>query len=228
MRHLFFISFMLLSAFHLNANQAVQLLQQTIETYANAKNLGMDIMVHEYDSPLDITGKILGKASVRKQDENYYSSFLGDEMIINKKCCLLIDHADKSITYSDKDNLREKNKMPVLLDSIITPNDSIVLKEIKDGLRHFIIYTKSSYINQTEVYVDDHTHLIKRIIYYYHELSSDESIGAYKIELDYVLTSFSAPAKNCFDESKYIVFKQGKPILQNSYSSYTLTISEPK
>lgn len=212
----------------LKATDASQLLQETIDTYAHAKDISMDIIVHLYDSPMDLTGKIMGEAKVRKSEGNYYSKFLDDEMIVNGKCCLLIDHGDKSITYCNSSSKDLRSRFPMILDSVLTKSDSLVYSGVTNGQRHFTIYNKGSYISQADIYIDDVSHIIKKIIYYYHVLNGDESIGAYKVELDYTSTNFSSLGNSWFDESKYILYKKGIPYLKPGYSSYTLTISDPK
>lgn len=209
---------------------AISLLKQTTQAYVGADNLSMDVVVHTYASA-NSTSILLGNGLIRKSGVNYYSKFLTDELVVNENCTLVLDHQDKTITRYGPDEKKKKNKFKGQIsfpDSLYSCSDSIVYKGLEDGKQHFLFFSKNkaAAVNLTEVFINDQTHFVTQIVYYYNDMSNDEAYDMYKVVIDYTNISTTRPSDSFFSERNYITYSKGKPALTSSYSSYKLIIAQ--
>lgn len=206
-----------------------ELLKETTKVYLDAEHLSMDVNVYTYATVND-QGILMGSGQIRKSGENYYSKFLADELIVNGNCTVVLDHSEKTITWYDAENTKKrKDKKQELpnLDSI-SNGDSIVYKGVENGQRRFLFYSRGamSAIHTTEVLINDQTHFVERIVYYYRDNSNDEAYDMHKVVIDYVNISTDKPEESFFSEKKYLTYSKGQPTLNISFSRYKLIIAE--
>jgi hypothetical protein len=214
----------------LRAQSSGELLKETAKAYLDAENLSMDVSVHMFTSATD-AGTLMGNGLIRKAGENYYSKFLTDELIINKSCMVVLDHQMKTVTWYDMESERnkkkkDKNQQLPDLDSI-SNGDSVVYSGVSNGRRHFLFYSRavSSAIRLTEVFIDDQTHFVAQIVYYYRDNSTEEAYDMYKVVIDYTNISTEKPADSFFLEKKYLSYTKNQPVLNASFSKYKLIIA---
>jgi hypothetical protein len=204
-----------------------ELLKETTQAYLDAKYLSMDVNVVTYQSASD-PGVLLGQGMIRKSGTEYYSKFLSDELIVNNNCTVVLDHGDKTITWYDMEKQKKnKDKGQELpnMDSL-SGSDSIVFKGVENKQRHFMLYSRSAYaaIHLTEVFINEETHFVERIIYYYQNNSDDEAYDMYKVVIDYTNISTQKPSDSFFSERRYLTYSKGEPVLTAAYANYKLII----
>ncbi len=214
----------------LHAQTPGELLKETTLAYLEAKNLSMDVVVHTFTSASD-PGTLLGNGMIRKSEENYYSKFLTDELIVNGTCTVVLDHQEKTVTWYDAEKEKKKkdknrNQQLPNLDSLAN-GDSIVYRGLENGQRHFLFYSRSikTAIRLTEVFIDDQTHFITQIVYFYNDNTAEEAYDMYKVVIDYVNISTTKPTETFFSERKFLSYTKGTPALTASYSKYKLIIA---
>jgi hypothetical protein len=198
------------------------------QAYIDAKEFSADVNVEGYRKKQDLSGIVIGKGLIRKSKENYYSRFKDDEMIVNKKCMLIVDHEQRNVKYF---NSADMHKMPTSfempkMDSLIKQNDSVVYKGITDGLEHYVFYKAKATITRTDVYVSQTTHFIKNIVYYYTTSKTEGNYGMYKVVITYENIKLHNVDNSFFSEKKYVDYKNGKPMLQTAYGNYKLIIAD--
>ena len=211
------------------AQNAATELSKTTQAYIAADNLSMDAEVTVYKDKNDNKGSLMGLGLIRKTKENYYSKFVTDEMISNKHCTLIIDHDDKTVTYFEAANLikNKKNYQLPNIDSLLTHNnDSVVYIGLQNGYKHFSFYNKFSPIIQTDLFIDQKTSFVKKIVYYYADSNEEESYDMYKVMIEYKNISLKNPGSDFFSEKKYIQMQKGQPVLNANYKNYKLTIAK--
>lgn len=215
----------------LPAQSVSDLLRETSLAYRHSDYFSADVTVHSYSSA-DGQGILLGKGLIRKSGINYYSKFQDDELIVNNKCTVILDHHDKTITWYDaaqeKKRKQRKGQQVPDIDSLYSAKDSVLYKGIENGQRHFVFFSRNaaSDVRMTEVFADDQTHFITKIIYYYRSNSEDEALDMYKVVIDYSSISTQKPADSFFSESKYLSYSHNTPRLTAAYSSYELIIEK--
>ena len=189
-------------------------------------HFSMDVTVQVYETASDKKGTLLGKGLIRKSGTQYYSSFQDNEMIINNDCTVLIDHAEKEVHYfADAVKARQKEVAPFLdLEALMKTADSVASHGNTNGQMHYTIFSKTGPIRQTEVYADQQTYLIRKIVYFYNESDRENDYGIYKAVIDYSNISYNKPSPDFFSEKKYIHYKERHPQLIAGYSKYKLFI----
>lgn len=204
------------------------LLKETTQAYLDANDLSMDVNVQTYSTSTG-QGTLLGKGMIRKSGNNYYSKFLTDELIVNGNCTVVLDHNEKTITWYDANDKKKKggkNQELPNMDSLAF-QDSVAYKGLVNGQRHFVFYSRSaaSAISMTEVYINDASRFIEKIVYYYRANNTDEAYDMFKVVIDYVNISTTPPSKTYFSESKYLTYSKGLPVLTSAYSGYQLNVA---
>jgi hypothetical protein len=98
---------------------------------------------------------------------------------------------------------------------------------LEGNQRHFQFHSRSSAspVLLTEVYINDATHFIERIVYFYNDNTADEAYDMFKVVIDYVNISTAPPSKSFFSESKFLTYSKGLPVLTPAYSGYKLNIA---
>jgi len=206
------------------AQSAQEVLSACTNAFRDNKYLSMEVAVYNYANSTS-SGELLGRAIMRKSDNNYYSKFLNDEMISNKNCTVILNHESKTMRCFVGQN-QKHNQVAATPDSVLLPGDSLVYNGIENNERHVTIYHKNSYYLRTEMYFSVATSLPSRIIYYHAPANEEFTTDAYKTELLYEKISFEKTDEDIFSEKKYVERKNGKWIAAPEFKNYVLTVSE--
>lgn len=173
--------------------------------YLKNKNLSFNVEVYSYSTKSDKTAELVSKGNMKKSNDKYYSNFSNYELMIIGENALIVDRAKKTLAYYEY-----KTGMPELsdgnqvnIDSIITGTDSIVMRPVQNGLKHFTCFSKHGYVRQTEIYVDAQSNFIKRILYYYIESNNDFEIEFDRVEIFYKNIQTKAIDQGFFSFDKY-------------------------
>jgi outer membrane lipoprotein-sorting protein len=222
-----FAAVLLLIAISSHAQDKHQALLEVSKAYAETQALSMDVEVTVYKDRWDKKGTLIGKGVMRKSKDNYYSRFMGDEMISNSSCTVIIDHSDKSIAYFKGSLTSRKPEYDIPeISAVLSRNDSVVYKGMVNGLNHYTLYYAKGIAVQTDIYVDNKTKFIRKMEYIYRKSTPENNYDAYKVVIEYKNISKNVSDAKIFSEKKYITYKKGQPRLLPAYSSYELTVAE--
>jgi hypothetical protein len=199
---------------------AVKDLRGVREFFLNAKEIGFEVEVYHFKTESS-KGSLLSKGMMRKLGKNYYSSFMGDKMIVNpQKGTVIVDEPNKEITYFDIQKKISKPQQISLPDSVfsqfsfVSENKNIKIYENKStDLEASII--------KTVLHINDKNQL-KKIIYFYNKDTDKKSYDAYKVEISYKNIITSDIKKSYFNISEYVSIKNKKPQLTKRYASFRL------
>ena len=122
------------------------------KAYSDAKNFSSEVMVYSYKDRDQQKGDLLGVGIIRKSEKKYYSRFLGEVLIANDHCAVMIDSLDRQITYfgEARGQIRDPFSMDKI-DSLMRRQDSVVDKGIQDGLQHYVFYNRKGVIVRVDV-----------------------------------------------------------------------------
>lgn len=191
--------------------------------YMAAAQLQFDVEVYSYSTAADVTPQLLSKGHVKKAKNSYYSSFMGYELLQSGEKTLMVDAEAKEMElYEYTLQKQKKNKeLSVNLDSLMNFSDSVADHGKKDGQWFFSFYAKGELIEQTDVFVDENTHFVARIIQYYHPSTEDYEIEVHRVETRYKNIKTSGVNADFFSFNKYLVEKgKGKFAGNGSYKGY--------
>lgn len=207
------------------AQTAQEILTASGDAFRDNEYLSMEVSMYNYVSST-AQGVLVGKGTMRRSKDAYYSKFMNDEMISNKNCTVILNHETKNM-YCFTGEKQKRGKQTVAPpDSLARDGDSLVLAAVENNCNHVIIYHKNSYFLKTELYISIATSLPSKIIYYYAEANEDFTTDMYKTELLYEKISFEKPDGDLFSVEKYVEKKNGKWIATTAYKNYKLTVSE--
>lgn len=104
--------------------------------------------------------------------------------------------------------LKKQKKIPerfqINIDSLVFGADSIVMRPVKDGLKHFTVFTPGEDIIQTEFYVDGKTNFISRILYYYSPANEEYEMGVDRVDVYYKNISTAKVPDDVFRIEKFL------------------------
>ena len=197
------------------------------EAYSDAKNFSADVVVFSYKDKDQEKGDLLGKGMIRKADKNYYSKFMGEEMITNNHCAVIVDSNYKEVTiFQDNKKVMPGQFSLSQMDSMLKKQDSVSYLGSQNGLKHYVLYNKHSVIMKIDMYVGEKDHFIKRLVYYYAASGKDESYDMYKMDIYYNNIKLDKVSDSYFSEKKYIEYKGSTPQLTATYRKYKLIIAD--
>lgn len=225
MKRIFLFLLFCSTGFYLPGQSAQQELRAAAAAFRNYENLSMEVSAYVYATPRAASGTLIGKGKMSKSAKGYYSRFQDDEMVANTSCTVIINHAAKTIhIFNDDQRRKRKDSFIPQLDSMNNGNDSMVYRGIVDGMKLVVIYSKNSYVRQTEVYINPSTSLMSRIVYYYAPPTEDYTADAYKSEIVYDKISFDEPDAALFSTEKFVAQKNKTWVAAAAFAQYHLTV----
>lgn len=201
--------------YSVRAQNANQELRKVRDAYIINNNLSFDVEAYSYDTKMDKTPELISKGCMKKNKEMYYSKFDNYELLINGKKTLLVNNQTRSMKYYEyKLNKQSNTGNPKEnIDSLLFSSDSIVIRNPINGEKHFTCFSNQGYVKQTEIYVDEKTNLVTRLLYYYSS-STDE----YEIEVDRVEIFYKNINTKIVDESFFTFSKYFKNVKSNYFA----------
>jgi len=187
--------------------------------YMEASNLHvrMSIKAFEKKSPSSIFYE--QKAEIKKADRNFLYAFDGNEMLINQRVLVMINHKSKQIIFrpnSLKASTEFIDSFKFNLDSLFRAYGESSFLGAENGLDHFkIVHKKGAILSQTEMFFVQSSGQLQTITYSY--------LNGQQVVIDFELFD-KQPAfeDDCFSENKYIVIANGKPSTAPLYAQYQI------
>jgi hypothetical protein len=197
-------------------------LRKVRDAYLKNPQLSFDVSAYSYKTKTDQSPELISTGHVKKLKDNYYSAFLNYLFLANKNKALIIDKTDKTIDYYEYST--QKQALPksfaINVDSLIFGSDSIAMHPVKNGLRQFTIFDRNDDVQQTELYVDEKTNFIRRILFYYTTTSEDFEAEMDHMDVYYKNIQVSAIPESFFNTDAYIKKINGVYYGVNAYKGF--------
>jgi hypothetical protein len=156
------------------------------------------------------------KAEIKKDDQNYFYQLGINDMLLNEKYLLMIDHSAKQITCN-KNNLKAmggfKDPFKMNLDSLLSAYGKSSYAGKVEDMEHYRIVHSKGIIKQTDMYFSSQTNLLSKIEYSY------QSNQWVVIDFELFNNQPEFPL-GTFDEARYMTFVNGKPKAAKDYQQY--------
>lgn len=140
-------------------------------TFARIKRIHAEVEARVYESATSSEVIEVRKSNIKKDFDNYLYHMDNLTMLMNDKCLLLIHHGEKQMVYSKRDKKSEKKfgygTLTPDIDSVLNRHDSVVYKGTSNNVKHYIIYSKKGFIQETDVFLDSKSNMMKKLVYYY-------------------------------------------------------------
>jgi hypothetical protein len=156
------------------------------------------------------------KAEIKKDNQDYFYQLGVNDMLLNEKYLLMIDHSAKQITCN-KNNLKAmggfKDPFKMNLDSLLSAYGKSSYVGKVDNMEQYRIVHSKGIIKQTDMYFSSQTNLLNKIEYSY---QSNQWV-VIDFELFDKQPEFTV---GTFDEARYMTFVNGKPKATKDYQQY--------
>jgi hypothetical protein len=161
------------------------------------------------------------KAEIKKDDQNYFYQLGVNDMLLNEKYLLMIDHSAKQI-ICNKNNIKSmsgfKDPFKMNVDSLLTAyGESSFVGRANERDHYKIIHSKGA-IKQTDMYFSVQTNLLTKIEYGY----ENDQLVVIDFEVFDKQPTFEASE---FDESKYMVVTNGTRKPAPAFQQYKIVDS---
>lgn len=215
----------LLTTASLCAQTAQEILTASGNAFRDNEYLSMEVVMYNYASAYS-SAVLVGRGTMHRDGNSYYSKFMNDEMISNKHCTVILNHDSKKM-YCFTGEKQKKNKPGIAPpDSLGAAGDSLVLEGIENGCHKVVIYHKNSFYLRTEMLISMQTFLPTKITYFHTPANEEFVTDVYKTEILYEKISFEKPEGGFFSEEKYVEKKNGTWIATSAYKNYKLVVSQ--
>jgi hypothetical protein len=156
------------------------------------------------------------KAEIKKDDQNFFYQFGNNDMLLNQKYLLMIDHSAKQI-ICNKNNLKAmggfNDPFKMNIDSLLAAYGKSSYQGKKGDLEHYRIVHSKGAIKQTDMYFAAQTNLLRKIEYSY---ESNQFVV-----IDFELFDKQPDFKpDTFDEVRYMAMVNGKLKPGQAYPRY--------
>lgn len=163
------------------------------------------------------------KAEVMKKGSNYSYRFAENEMLMNEKCILMIDHASKEMVYGSRDAAAQEKYMSQFdmnMDSILTFYDIPQYKGKKNDIDHFHLVQKVGEVTDIDFYIDTKKLLLQKLSYKY-KSGQVAVIDFLKFDTNAIISS------DQFDEARMLTRAKGKLVATPAFLNYRIAMTDP-
>jgi hypothetical protein len=184
--------------------------------YAAAGRMHIIMSIKAFEKNSAIVPFYNKKAEIKKDDQNYFYQFGDNDMLLNQKYLVMIDHQAKQIVCN-KNSMKAmkgfQDPIKMNLDSLITSFGKASYQGKKGDMEHYQIIHRKGAIKQTDMYFVTQTNLIRKIEYRYE--------GSQFVVIEFELFDRQPHLEaNTFDEGRYLSWVNGKMKSSSSHSQY--------
>jgi hypothetical protein len=183
-------------------------MKQMHDWYTHQEILGLEMKASIYSSPTTISSTQNG--ALQKKRGNFFYKLDDSEMLVTDSSLIMISRYNKRIIFR-KISPKERHALEQStygaagkIDSLIDKYDSIKYELTYDKLKHYTVYISKKVIMKTELWLEESTGVLRRMVYYYNP-SLYKSL--YKAEI--VLTETSPASPEIFAQER-VIQKTGK------------------
>ena len=175
------------------------------ELYQNTNNFAADLTVevqYSENTPMQLQQI----AKIRRKDNRFYYLMGGAVTVVTEQLLLMVNEGNKSIFFrelmpSEREAVTKKY-YKVGIDSISSSYDSVAYSGIEKYGKHYIVYSATSKISKTDLYIDSSTGFINRIVYSYNKKMTKE---LYRLVITFAYPVFGLPDEKLIKQETYLV-----------------------
>lgn len=196
------------------------LLLNVSKTYKTATSISMNVQMDYYSEEKSARPDIVYKGEVKIAGANYYSNFMGRQLMVNKDWMVLVDKNEKTIScmkpidkqaagISGVESDADRMKPEALVDSTLKNNTGMkLLPDDAGGNKVVEVKGSDPLYKRVILHIDPVTYALKQIDYTYNILETDATMP--RVTVYYQNVQFNKTiAADTFSEKKYIR-RQGK------------------
>ena len=126
----------------------------------------IDVEVYLDGAPSELL--VTRNAVLKKKGDDFFYVLGEMRMLLNERCILVINDATRDIVYRKRSPEDEDPSFYTVttpeMDRVIAAYDSVRYLGIKNGNKHYEIFTSRSPIARTNLYLDEKTRMFKKLV----------------------------------------------------------------
>jgi hypothetical protein len=193
--------------------------------YIINKDFSFDVEAYSYATKNDKVPDLISKGTAKKTADKYYSKFDQLELLVNGDRTLMIDNAaGKMALYSYSSKLpKDYQDFRASIDTLLALSDSVVARvSTVKGEKHFTSFSKTGFVKQTEIYFDEKTHFINRLVYQYVSSTAEYELEADRVEVFYKNIAMKPTGTEFFELERFLKNENSKFIPVGKYRGYSV------
>ncbi|CAN5271352.1 hypothetical protein BH09BAC3_BH09BAC3_35190 [soil metagenome] len=213
-----FISFVLTPVHLAGAQNFHDAMLKLHKQYQGQSDLSIAMNVNAFETESASTPYYEVHVAIKKSEQNYRYQMGSNEMLMNDKYIIMVDHSLKEVVWSRRDPSTEtdfKEKIKFNLDSILNFYEDGRYVGTKDNIDNYSVLQKTGDIRKIDLYIDRSSDLLTRLTYGYR---SNQFVSIDFLHFE------SKPAfdKNTFDEHYFFQSGRNTPSLSSRFTGYRL------
>lgn len=191
-------------------------LNQLREGFNENGKVHIKMEVKVFESKQNPTPLYHEKAEIKKNGNNYWYKYAQSQMLMNQVYHIVVDDYNKQIMCSnrDKSGLSSSVIQPDL-DSIMNFYEEPIFVKNENGMNEYQLEQKSGEVKTIKLFVDDRTHMLKKMIYFYNE-------GHYVETIFHLFNKAPVFDPEEFNENKYVAINKNKKNAAPAYQQYQI------
>jgi outer membrane lipoprotein-sorting protein len=138
--------------------------------YEGMSGLHIKMDVEVYENKVAKTPYFEMDVDIKKQGENYLYKYGSNDMLLNQKYLIMVDHQTKEIILNDRDRTSEealKKNFQFNLDSIMIFYKDIQYVGKQNAIQHYKLVQKKGMVRNIDMYINENTKLLSKMEYEY-------------------------------------------------------------
>lgn len=169
------------------------------------------------------------KGEVERSGQKEYSKLASIETVINDKYAVVIDNMAKAIMVQKAEKMKQKNVLPISLDTIIKYCKSIEYQKTSSDIGEYTLKMGFSDYQQIDIYFNTKTFLLTKLVLYSKKAKkldeNDAKLKKEKPRLEIVFAEINLKpeiAPSVFSEATYITISGNTITGNGKYKNYKI------
>lgn len=193
-------------------------LLQMRESYQQGEQLHIRMEIKVFEQSYGEEPFYQGTANIKKEDDNYWYSFGNNEMFMNGKRVIMIDHASKEMVHTSRQFQTPADSWDIFtlsIDSILGFYEKPVYLGFSEGSHHYRVRQEKGPVDVIEMSVDDATNMLTSLKYSYRM--------GHKVAVRFLVFDPAPVFKaSTFDEERYLRIAGTRVEPSGPFKEYTL------
>ena len=180
-----------------------------------------EVAVNAYGHSSEHVPLLTRNAVIRKKGNKFHYSLEGKTMLFNDRYAIMVSNRDKIILYEEVEQGEDVSVADLVtpdLDSLLVGYTDVQFIGLEAGLKHYRIEKKDSGINKVDLFLNEKSLLLSKVIYWYNStLFEHEKMAVIEFNNISISDDFNA---SVFSEDQFVVQENGKLKPASDYSDY--------
>ena len=213
---------------HAMAQELKEDIEQMYAAYNAADQWAMSITSITYQGDIADGEKNVINGAFKTQGDKQWYKVGPSEMLLNDDFLVYVVHSEKVIIVKKIEDAKDDfpsmeyspHQLSSLLDSTLTLLESIEFLGFRNGVKEYMTQLSDEMIRGLQVGFDENSHVLRRLVYHFHNGPYDEAIRT-TVEYDNVDLNPVFTSKD-FSHEPYFTVADGNYVASAAFSDYRI------